>query len=165
LLKEKSNFVFRHRYLIVKRREHLSDREKQDLCPLLEYLPDLRILREFADKLHRLFDPDQSEHSAWCHWQALFAKPEFQAIPEFTKAMSSLEVAKFAKMIAFLRGPWRRRRTVVRYVVLSLDRWWKTAPRQHRIPAHRRNDPAKEKPGPLRESARIRGGDQREVSE
>jgi transposase-like protein len=156
LLKEKANFVFRHRYLIVKRRENLSDREKKDLGTLFDYLPDLRTLREFAEHLHRLFDPDQSEHSAWCRWRALRAKPEFQAIPELAKAMASLEETKFAKMIAFLRGPvrrrrqvrtnnhversnrklrycekvryqWRRRRTVVRYVVLSLDRWWKAA--------------------------------------
>jgi transposase-like protein len=81
---------------------------------------------------------------------------EFQAIPELAKALKSLEEKKFTKMIAFLRGPvrrrrltrtnnhvercnrklrysekvrykWRRRRTLVRYLVLALDRWWKTA--------------------------------------
>ena len=75
---------------------------------------------------------------------------------ELAKALESLEKSKFAKMIAFLRDPvrrqrqvrtnnhaerckrkrrywekvrykWRRRRTLVRYVVLALDRWWKQA--------------------------------------
>lgn len=156
LLKEKSKFIFRHRHLIVKRRENLSAHDKQQLKTMLEYLPALKSLRKFADKLHRLFEPEQSEPQAWCRWRALQASVEFQAIPELAKALESLQEKKFAKMIAFLRGParrrrlartnnhvercnrklrycekvrykWRRRRTLVRYLVLALDRWWKTA--------------------------------------
>jgi transposase-like protein len=155
-VKDKSTFVFKNRHLIVKRRENLSGSEAEHLRTMLEYLPALRTLRDFADKLHRLFEPEQSEHQAWCRWRALQANAGFQAIPELAKALASLEEKKFAKMIAFLRGPvrrrrqvrtnnhaercnrklrywekvrykWRRRRTLVRYVVLSLDRWWKQA--------------------------------------
>ena len=156
MLKEKSKFVFKHRHLIVKRRENLNDQERKNLRTMLEYLPALRTLRTFADKLHRLFEPEQSEHQAWCRWRALQASTEFKAIPELAQALTSLEEKKFTKMIAFLRGParrrrlvrtnnhvercnrklrycekirykWRRRRTLVRYIVLALDRWWKTA--------------------------------------
>lgn len=156
LLKEKSKFVFKHRHLIVKRRENLSEPEQQHLHTMLAYLPALRPLRPFADKLYRLFEPKQSEHQAWCRWRALQTNTEFQAIPELAKALESLDKKKFTKMIAFLRGParrrrlartnnhvercnrklrycekvrykWRRRRTLVRYLVLTLDRWWKTA--------------------------------------
>jgi transposase-like protein len=156
LLKEKSKFIFKHRHLIVKRRENLSEHENQHLRTMLGYAPALRSLRKFADKLHQLFAPEQSEHQAWCRWRALQASAEFQGIPELAKALESLEEKKFAKMIAFLRGParrrrlartnnhvercnrklrycekvrykWRRRRTLVRYLVLALDRWWKTA--------------------------------------
>jgi transposase-like protein len=152
--KDQATFVFKHRHRIVKRRENLSESEVQHLRTTLEYLPALRTLRDFADKLHRLFEPEQSEHQAWCRWRALRVSKEFQAIPELAQALESLEKRKFAKMIAFLRGPvrrrrqvrtnnhaercnrklrywekvrykWRRRRTLVRYVVLSLDRWWK----------------------------------------
>lgn len=161
LLKEKSKFIFKHRHLIVKRRENLSEQEKQYLKTMLEYLPALQSLRKFADKLHWLFEPEQSEHQAWCRWRALQASAAFQAIPELAKALESLEKKKFAKMIAFLRGParrrrltrtnnhvercnrklrycekvrykWRRRRTLVRYIVLALDRWWTIAFRQPR---------------------------------
>jgi transposase-like protein len=160
-LKEKSKFIFKHRHLIVKRRENLSTPEKKHLQMMLEYVPTLRSLRKFADKLHRLFEPEQSEHQAWCRWHALQASAEFKAIPELAKALESLEEKKFTKMIAFLRGPvrrrrlvrtnnhvercnrklrycekvrykWRRRRTLVRYIVLALDRWWKTAFRKPR---------------------------------
>ena len=155
-LKEKSKFIFKHRYLMVKRREKLSEQEKKNLKTMLEYLPGLRSLRKFTDKLHRLFEPEQSEHQAWSRWQALQGSVEFQAIPELATALKSLAEKKFAKMIAFLRGPawrrrqvrtnnhvercnrklrywekvrykWRRRRTLVRYIVLALDRWWKEA--------------------------------------
>jgi hypothetical protein len=140
----------------VKRREKLSEQEKKNLATMLEYLPALRTLRKFADKLHRLFETDQNDYQAWCRRRALLASAEFKAIPELEKALESLEPMKFAKMIAFLRGParkrrqvrtnnhvercnrklrywekvrykWRRRRTLVRFIVLALDRWWKEA--------------------------------------
>lgn len=163
LLQEKSKFIFKHRHLIVKRRENLREQEKKHLKTMLEYLPALGSLRKFADKLHRLFEPEQSEHQAWCRWHALQASAEFKALPELAKALESLDAKKFTKMIAFMRGParrrrlvrtnnhvercnrklrycekvrykWRRRRTLVRYLVLALDRWWKEAfrPKDHR---------------------------------
>ncbi len=153
-LKEKSKFVFKHRHLIVKRRENMSEQEKKNLTRMLEYLPALQSLRKFTDKLHQLFEPDQSVHQAWCRWRGLGQSAKFLAIPELNQALESLEERKFAKMIAFLRGPawrrrmvrtnnhvercnrklrywekvrykWRRRRTLVRFIVLALDRWWK----------------------------------------
>jgi len=156
-LKEKSKFVFKHRHLLVKRRANMSAQEQKHLQTMLEYLPGLRSLRLFTDKLHRLFEVDQSEHQAWCRWRGLRQSPEFLAIPELNQALVvNLEEVKFAKMIAFLRGPvrrrrlvrtnnhvercnrklrywekvrykWRRRRTLVRFIVLALDRWWKEA--------------------------------------
>lgn len=158
-LKEKSKFVFKHRHLIVTRRENLSAQQEKNLETMLDYVPALRSLRKFADKLHRLFEPKQREHQAWCRWRALQGSAEFKAIPEVVKALESLEENKFAKMIAFLRGgvrhrcqmrtnnhvercnhklrycekvryKWRRRRTLVRYMVLALDRWWKAAFKQ-----------------------------------
>ena len=152
-LKEKSKFVYKHRHLIVKRRENMSEQENKNLITMLEYVPALRSLRDFADKLHQLFEPEQSEHQAWCRWRALQSSAAFKAIPELAKALASLEEKKFTKMIAFLRGPvgqrrlvrtnnhvercnrklrywekvrykWRRRRTLVRFIVLALDKWW-----------------------------------------
>jgi transposase-like protein len=179
--KEKSKFIFKHRYLIVKRHENMTGQENKNLKKMLEYLPRLRTLRKFADKLYRLFETEQSEYQAWCRWQGLQGSAEFKAIPELAKALESLEVMKFAKMIAFLRGPagrrtlvrtnnhvercnrklrycekvrykWRRRRTLVRFIVLALDRWWKTAfsaPRPQRCssrkPANQRKPTARPK--------------------
>jgi len=181
-LQEKSKFVFKHRHLIVKRRENLSEQEKKNLQTMLEYLPALRSLRKFADKLHRLFEPKQSEHQAWCRWQALQGNAEFKAVPELVDALESLEKRKFAKMIAFLRGParrrrqvrtnnhvercnrklrycekirykWRRRRTLVRYIVLALDRWWKAAFTQTEARSSCRNATSREPTVPPKSQA------------
>src|SRR3954463_9750873 len=41
--KEKSAFVFEHRYLIVKRRDRMSGQDQADLATLVGYLPELKI--------------------------------------------------------------------------------------------------------------------------
>jgi hypothetical protein len=148
--KEQAHFVFKHRYLIVKRRENLTDQEKEDLQTVLEYIPGLRVLRRFVDRVLRLFEAGQSEHQAWCRRAALLREATFQAVPELAEALGMLGEQKFAKMVAFVQSPagqqvrtnnhvervnrqwrylekvrykWRQRRTIVRFVVLALDRW------------------------------------------
>ena len=78
--------------------------------------------------------------------------PAFQAVPELVKAMEQLDEEKFAKLMAYLKNPvgrrvrtnnhvertnrmfrflekvrykWRRRRTLVRFVVMTLDAIWR----------------------------------------
>jgi hypothetical protein len=152
--KDKAKFAFKHRHLIVKRRDNLSDQDRRDLATMLNDLPELRPLWDFADALQQLFEAEQSEHQAWCRWRALHADTKYQAIPELQEALAMLEAKKFHKMIAFMRTPlarrvrtnnhvercnrklrywekvrykWRRRRTLVRFMVLALDHWWKKA--------------------------------------
>lgn len=149
--KEKSAFVFKHRYLIVKRRQRMSPQERADLEKMLNYLPELKTLRDFVDRLEMLFEEDQSEALAWGRHAALTNNRRFLAVPELAAAMEMLQAEKFAKMIAFLKSPachrvrtnnhvervnrklryqekarykWRKRRTIVRFVVLLLDRHW-----------------------------------------
>lgn len=157
--KEKAKFIFKRRHLIVKRRRRLSDREVQDLRQMLEYLPALRTLWLFADAVYDLFDPKQSAHRAWCLRAALVKRPAYQEFPGLVAALGMLEPDKFAKMIAFLKCPrrrrlrtnnhveranrklryfekvrykWRSRRTLVRFLVLALDHWWQEAWRKER---------------------------------
>src|SRR5947209_4439113 len=44
-IKEKAHFVFKHRHLIVKRRENLTESEHNDLTRMLSHLPELATLR------------------------------------------------------------------------------------------------------------------------
>jgi transposase-like protein len=150
--KEKSAFVFKHRWLIVRRRDKMSDQERADLATMLSYLPELKPLRDFVDRLGMLFEEGQGEALAWGRHAALVASRTFLAVPELAKAIEALAAEKFAKMIAFLKSPacrrvrtnnhvervnrklryeekarykWRTRRTTVRFLVLLLDRYWK----------------------------------------
>jgi hypothetical protein len=151
-VKEKAHFVFKHRHLIVKRRENLTESQRDDLMQMLEYLPELRTLRRFADRTYWLFDTPKDYHQASCRRAAIVRDPQFQAVPELAKAMEQLNEEKFSKLMAYLKNPvdrrvrtnnhvertnrmirllekvrykWRRRRTLVRFVVLTLDSIWK----------------------------------------
>jgi hypothetical protein len=104
--KEKAQFIFKRRYLIVKRRDRLTEQEQHDLATMLEYLPELRTLRDFADAMQRLFAVEQYEEQARERWRRLQSNATYLAVPELRKVMeTTLSQAKFNKMIAFLRNP------------------------------------------------------------
>ena len=130
----------------------MSDQERADLATMLSYLPELKALRDFVDRLGLLFEEGQSEASAWKRHAELVSDQSFLAVPELAKAIGALGSEKYAKMIAFLKSPvchrvrtnnhvervnrklryeekaryrWRSRRTTVRFLVLLLDRCWK----------------------------------------
>jgi transposase-like protein len=145
--KDKAHFVFKHRHLIVQRPEHLSAGQKRDLRTMLEYIPGLRVLRRFVERVYRLLGEGQSEEQAWRRWRRLQGEKAFQAVPELAKALGMLSAEKFGKVIAFLRRPsgrrvrtnnhvermnrrlrywekvrykWRQRRSLVRFVALAV---------------------------------------------
>ena len=150
--KEQGHFIWKHRHLITTRPENLNGRERRWLSQMFQYLPALRTLRDFVLQIYRLFDPEQSLHQARCRRAALVKDAQYLDDPDLAKALAMLSEDKFDKMIAFLRSPatkrvrtnnhvertnrrlrhfekvrykWRRRRTIVRFVVLALDRWHK----------------------------------------
>ena len=151
-VKAKAHFVFQRRHLIVKRRENLTASERDDLTRMLDYLPELATLRRFADRISWLFDTPKDRHQAGCRRAAIVRDVAFQAVPELAKAMEQIDQEKFAKLMAYLKNPlsrrvrtnnhvertnrmfrflekvrykWRRRKTLVRFVVLTLDGIWK----------------------------------------
>src|SRR5207248_424822 len=79
-VKEKAHFVFQHRHLIVKRRENLTASERDDLVKTLEYLPELRALRHFADRIYWLFDVPKDLHQAACRRAVIVPDPAFRAV-------------------------------------------------------------------------------------
>jgi transposase-like protein len=153
-LKEKSAFVFKHRHLIVKRREDLTEAEREALWRMFSYLPGLLTLRHFADRIYWLFDTPKDYHQASCRRAAVVRDPAFRAVPELAKALEQLSEEKFPKIMAYLNTPvgqrvrtnnhvertnrmirflekvrykWRRRKMLVRFVVLRLDHIWSRA--------------------------------------
>jgi hypothetical protein len=148
--KEQAHFVWKHRHLLVTRPEHLDGRQRRRLSQMFRYLPQSRMLRDFVLAVYRLFDPEQSPHQARCRRAALVKDAQYLADPDLAKALEMLGTEKFDKMMTFLHSPvakrvrtnnhveranrrlryfekvrykWRRRRTIVRFVVLALDRW------------------------------------------
>jgi len=173
--KEQAYFIWKHRHLIVTRPTELTGRDRRWLSQMFKALPALRTLREFALKVYRLFDPEQSPRQARCRRAALVKAPEFLADPDLTRALAMLTPDKFDKMIAYLHSPagqrvrtnnhvertnrrlryfekvrykWRRRRTIVRFVVLAFDRW-----RQRQLAAIQAHTAAP-KPGPRKGSSK-----------
>jgi hypothetical protein len=166
-LKEKAHFVFKHRHLIVKRREEFTEAERPDLVRMPEYLPESATLRRFADRIYWLFDTPKGVHQAGCRRAAIVRDPAFRAVPELVKAMEQLSVEKFPKLMAYLNGSagrrvrtnnhveranrmfrllekvryrWRRRRALVRFVVVKLDEVW--SHRSPTKPAKLKTEPA-----------------------
>jgi Transposase len=177
--KEKSAFVFQHRHLIVKRREKLTESECDDLSRMLSYLPELATRREFADRVYWLFDTPKDYHQASCRRSAIVRAAAFQAVPELVKAMEQLSPEKFPKIMAYLNNPvgqrvrtnnhvertnrvvrflekvrykWRRRQTLVRFMVLRLDHVW-----SHWVPVKARD---KKSPQILRRKTQAPTGQQ-----
>jgi hypothetical protein len=147
--KEKAHFAFKHRYLITKRRDNLSSQDKNNLTTMCQYLPGLRTLRTFVDRVHGMFAAKQSLHQARCRRAKLVGQAEFQCVPELAEAMKMFEPDKFEKVIAFLRRPvrkrirtnnhvertnrqlryfekvrykWRQRRSIIRFILLAIRR-------------------------------------------
>ena len=145
---------------------YLTKPERDDLARMLEYLPELATLRRFADRIYWLFDTPKDAQQAGCRRSAVVRDPAFQRVPELAKAMGQLDEEKFAKLMAYLKNPvsrrvrtnnhvertnrmfrflekvrykWRRRRTLVRFVVATLDAIWK----QWTPAEAKRPDPAK----------------------
>ncbi len=151
-LKEKASFVFKHRYLIVKRREKLTESERDDPRQMLEYSPGLATSRRFADRIYWLFDTPKDLHQASCRRAAIVRDSAFLSVPELVKAMGQARGEEPPRLMAYLRNPlsrrvrtnnhvertnrmfrllekgrykWRRRKTLVRFVVLTLERIWR----------------------------------------
>jgi hypothetical protein len=152
--KEKAAFVWKHRFLVVKRTAKLTEAEKKDLQQMLAYLPELRPLRSFSQDLYRLLDNSQTLRVARWRYTWLRYDPQYQQVRELVEALELLAEPKLAKALAFVGQPvgrqvrtnnhverlnrrlrfaekvryrWRRRKWVVRWMVLLLDVCWQQA--------------------------------------
>jgi transposase-like protein len=147
--REKAAFIFKRRYLIVKRAEGLSEQERADPGRMFGYLPGLRALWEFSQGTRRAWGTEQSLKVARWRWTRLRNKPEYQAVPELARALEGLGKGKLGKTLAFLAQPpserqrtnnhvermnrrlrfdekvryrWRSRKSIVRWVLLRISR-------------------------------------------
>jgi hypothetical protein len=153
-LKEKAAFIRKQRFLIVKDSAKFDKQQWDDLGTMFEYQPQLRTLWYFAGDARRLFEKQARVQTLFKRRAALLRNEKYQQVAELVKAMELLEHGKFKKAVAFVyseadekvrtnnhvervnrkfrfaekaRYKWRRRKWVVRFVLLALDRWWRQA--------------------------------------
>jgi hypothetical protein len=149
--KEKAAFVWKHRFLIVKRCAKLSKAEWGELVQMFQYLPELRPLWYFSQDLYRLVDDSKTLRVARWRYTLLRHDPKYAGVRELVEALDLLGGAKLAKGMAFVGQPageqvrtnnhvermnrrlrfaekvryrWRKRKWVVRWVILLLDVYW-----------------------------------------
>jgi hypothetical protein len=152
--KEKAAFVWKHRFLVVKRTAKLTEAERKNLAQMLAYLPELRPLCSFSQDLYRLLDDSKTLRVARWRYTWLYYDPKYQEVRELVEALDLLAEPKLTKAMAFLGQPaggqvrtnnhvermnrrlrfvervryrWRKRKWVVRWVVLLLDVYWQQA--------------------------------------
>jgi hypothetical protein len=153
-LKEKAAFILKHRFLIVKKSGLMDQQQWEKLRQLFDYLPELRTLWHFASEVRDLFEKGARAQTLWKRWAALLREGKYQQVPELVEAMKLLERGQFKKLVAFtlsrvgqrvrtnnhverlnrqlrfaekVRYKWRRRKWVLRFVLLVLDRCWRQA--------------------------------------
>jgi Transposase len=147
--KEKAAFVFKRRHLIVKRAENLSEPERADLERMVGHLPELKALWTFSQQMYRLWDVGQSRKVARWRWARLKNNTDYEQVPELKEALEWLTEEKYNKTQAFHKQPieerqktnnhversnrrlrfdekvrykWRKRRSIVRFVLLRISR-------------------------------------------
>jgi transposase-like protein len=153
-LKQKAGFILKHRFLIVKKTSDMDKQQWEDLGVMFEYLPELRTLWYFACEVRGLFDKGARVQTLYKRRAALLRDEKYKEVAELVEAMKALEAGKYRKAVAFTyseaaekvrtnnhveranrrfrftekaRYKWRRRKWVVRFVLLMLDRCWRAA--------------------------------------
>jgi hypothetical protein len=134
----------------------MDKQQWENLIQMFDYLPPLRTLWYFACAVGGLFEKDTRVQALWQRRKTLLDNESYKDVPELLEAMEMLQRGKFTKAVAFaysqaaqkvrtnnhveranrrfrftekLRYKWRRRKWVVRFVLLALDRWWRQAAR------------------------------------
>jgi len=147
--KDKAAFVFKRRFLIVKRAENLSEQEEADLKQMLAYMPELKTLWKFSQEVYKLWDTGQSRKVAKWRWTRLKNNAVYRAVPELAEVLEFLTEEKYEKTQAFHQQPleqrqktnnhvertnrrlrfdekvrykWRKRKSIVRFVLLRISR-------------------------------------------
>jgi hypothetical protein len=147
--KEKAAFVFKRRYLIVKRQENLSEQERADLGVMFGYLPELKVLWQFSQEIYKVWRTEQGRKVARWRWSRLKNNEAYQGVAELAEVLEWLDGEKWDKAQAFCAQPqaqrqktnnhaermnrrlrfdekarykWRKRKSIVRFILLRISR-------------------------------------------
>lgn len=99
---DRRKFLREHRFLLLRRPDHLTRKERQALRQMDRIAPALATLRRFVEELHRLFEPAQSPQAARNRRTRLVARAEYRQHPHLAKVLKRLAPQKFERLIVFL---------------------------------------------------------------
>jgi Transposase len=146
--KEKAAFVFKRRYLIVKRAESLSEQERADLEVMFGYEAELGVLWRFSQEIYKVWQTEQSREVARWRWSRLRSNEAYEQVAELAEVLEWLDGEKFTKTQAFCGQPagqrqktnnhvermnrrlrfdekarykWRKRKSIVRFILLRIS--------------------------------------------
>jgi len=108
---DKRQFLREHRFLLLRRPDHLTRKERKALRRMVEIPLTLAILRQFVEELHRLFDPDQSPQAARHRRTRLVGRAAYRQNPHLAKVLKRLTPKKFERLIVFLSTEAKERTT------------------------------------------------------
>jgi hypothetical protein len=100
--KEKAAFLWKHRFLIVKRAAKLTRQEWDDLVRMFAYLPELRTPWYFSQDLYRLLDDSKTLRVARWRYTLLRHDPKYQEVRELVEALDLLAEPKLTKMMGWV---------------------------------------------------------------
>jgi hypothetical protein len=85
--KDKAAFVWKHRFLIVKRTAKLTKVDWGNLVQMFQYLPELRPLWSFSRDLYRLLDDSKSLRVARWRYTLLCQDSKYDGVRELVEAL------------------------------------------------------------------------------
>jgi hypothetical protein len=97
--KDKAVFVWRQRFLMVKRTVKLTKADWDNLVHMFQYLPQLRPLWYFSRDLYRLLDDAKSLRVARWRYTLLCQDAKYQGVRELVEALDLLAGPKLARIM------------------------------------------------------------------
>lgn len=149
--KQRSAFLWKHRYLLVKKEANYTEEDKQNWKTMLESLPELKGLRKLSLQTMGLFEENLEStevNKRYRGWLRAVSKLNDQKLAE---ELGSLSEHKFVKAVEYrfwshqtqtrtnnhvermnrkirlwekVRYRWRHRRTIIRFILLAISIWY-----------------------------------------
>lgn len=95
-------FVFKHRHVILKKKENLTSEDRKYLKEILRSCPSLKPLARFVQDVYCLFAPRITKPIARNRWTRMQNNPAYRKSLYLVKALKKLNRRKFEKMIDVL---------------------------------------------------------------
>jgi hypothetical protein len=100
---EEASFLWENQHLVVRKKESMSEEDRETLAEMIRIAPAVKILRRFNQEFYRLFERGITQRQARCRRTRMVNNPEYQADPFLKRALKKLRKERFEKMIVFLK--------------------------------------------------------------